>query len=113
MLVLSRKEDESIQFGEVTITVSKISGNRLSLDFIAPQRIKILRSELKDSPSPDANEHLDKISLLTLSRKEGLSVWLPEMQITVTVTEIRGNRAKIGIEAPREVKITRLKAQAA
>lgn len=50
MLVLSRKEDETIIFttplGDVEITVTAINGNRVILGLNAPKEIKILRKEL-------------------------------------------------------------------
>lgn len=47
MLVLSRKAGETIVIGgRITITVSRISGNRVSLAFDAPRQVPIRRSEL-------------------------------------------------------------------
>jgi carbon storage regulator len=47
MLVLSRRLNETIHIGSaVTIKVSKISGNRVSLGIIAPKGIQVLRGEL-------------------------------------------------------------------
>ena len=58
MLVLSRKENESItlqgsEYGAdvVTVTVLAIRGNRVKLGFAAPEEVKIVRSELLDTPS--------------------------------------------------------------
>lgn len=58
MLVLSRKINESIHIGQgVTVTVTRISGNRVTLGVTAPNDVKIIRSELKpfdDAPAAPA-----------------------------------------------------------
>ncbi len=47
MLVLSRKVGESIVIGgHVTLTVSRVIGNRVALAFDAPRQVQIRRSEL-------------------------------------------------------------------
>jgi len=49
MLVLTRKPDESIQIGEdVTITIVKVTGNKVRLGIDAPSHIRVIRSELND-----------------------------------------------------------------
>ena len=48
MLVLSRKTGEQIVIGDnISITVSRISGNRVSIGVEAPSHMKVLRGELK------------------------------------------------------------------
>ena len=44
--------------------------------------------------------------MLVLSRKKGQSIEIGD-GITVTVTQIKGNQVRIGIEAPAEVRIHR------
>ena len=47
MLVLSRKEGEKLLIGDsITLVVSKIAGNRVTLGIEAPADVKIFRSEL-------------------------------------------------------------------
>lgn len=47
MLVLSRKEDQSIIVGDnVKIHVLKVSGNRVRIGIEAPNSVRILRAEL-------------------------------------------------------------------
>lgn len=49
MLVLSRKEGEKLVIGDnITLVVSKISGNRITLGIEAPADVKIMRGELKE-----------------------------------------------------------------
>ena len=47
MLVLSRRAKEVLKVGNVTITVKKIGGNRVSLAIEAPKDVPILRGELE------------------------------------------------------------------
>ncbi len=44
--------------------------------------------------------------MLVLSRRPGESVMIGD-QITVTVVEVRGDQIRIGIDAPRSVKVYR------
>lgn len=44
--------------------------------------------------------------MLTLSRREGESIVIGD-DVTVTVTEVRGNQVRIGIDAPSDVEIVR------
>ena len=47
MLVLSRKDDQSIVIGEnIEITVLAIEGNSVKLGISAPEDVKVLRGEL-------------------------------------------------------------------
>lgn len=51
MLVLSRKEGERLCIGnDVTITVNRISGNRITLGIDAPRDVRIVRGELELEP---------------------------------------------------------------
>lgn len=52
MLVLSRKEGEKLVIGDnITLVVSKISGNRVTLGIEAPVDVKIFRGELSQAAS--------------------------------------------------------------
>ncbi len=49
MLVLSRKEGEKLVIGDnISLVVSKISGNRVTLGVEAPADVKIFRGELAE-----------------------------------------------------------------
>ncbi|MBX3420992.1 MAG: carbon storage regulator [Pirellulaceae bacterium] len=49
MLVLSRKEGEKLVIGDnITLVVTRISGNRVTVGIEAPVDVKIFRGELKD-----------------------------------------------------------------
>ena len=55
MLVLSRKEGEKLVIGDnITLVVSKISGNRVTVGIEAPADVKIFRGEL--SPQGDSSQ---------------------------------------------------------
>lgn len=45
--------------------------------------------------------------MLVLSRKEGEQIVVPECQLTVTVFDIHGERVRLGISAPSEVRVYR------
>ena len=48
MLVLSRKEGERISIGDnITVIVSKVSGNRVTIGIEAPRDVKVVRGELQ------------------------------------------------------------------
>lgn len=49
MLVLSRKEGESVRIGrDVVVTVVKLRSGRVKIGVSAPEAVKVLRSELVD-----------------------------------------------------------------
>ena len=45
--------------------------------------------------------------MLVLSRKTSEQILIPELNITITVVKIAGNRVQLGIQAPQDVEITR------
>lgn len=48
MLILSRKVGEQIVIGEgITVVVSRVSGDRVTLGLEAPPEVRILRGELR------------------------------------------------------------------
>jgi carbon storage regulator len=54
MLVLSRKVGQKIVVGDgVTITINRISGQRVSLGIIAPPGVRVVRSELQPLAAGD------------------------------------------------------------
>jgi carbon storage regulator len=49
MLVLSRKENETIHIGDdIVITLVKIDRNRVRIGITAPVEVKVIRSELAE-----------------------------------------------------------------
>ena len=54
MLVLNRKADESLQIGRyVTITILRITGNRVKIGIEAPCDVHVRRTELKRKEDDD------------------------------------------------------------
>lgn len=51
--------------------------------------------------------------MLVLSRKKLEAVVFPDLGIEVTVIEIRGDKVRLGINAPRDVTVHRSEVQAA
>lgn len=45
--------------------------------------------------------------MLVLSRKSGQTIVLPELGVALTVLDLRGDRVRIGVSAPAEVKVHR------
>ena len=45
--------------------------------------------------------------MLVLCRKESEKIYIPELNVTITLVSVEGNRARIGIEAPKDCNIIR------
>jgi carbon storage regulator len=86
MLVLSRKEGERISIGDnITLIVSKVSGNRVTIGIEAPRDVKVVRGELQmqivsefdlettpsSEPKPRATLREFAASVLPLQRQVG------------------------------------------
>lgn len=48
-LTISRRLNESVQCGDIIVSIAKIRGNRVSLKIDAPKCVRVLRSEIQDS----------------------------------------------------------------
>jgi carbon storage regulator len=46
--------------------------------------------------------------MLVLSRKKGEAIAIGHDHITITIVEIRGEKVRLGIEAPKEVPVHRM-----
>lgn len=58
MLVLSRKQTESIVIGQdITIKVIKVSGGRVRIAIDAPEHIRVCRGELIETTLVPAGDH--------------------------------------------------------
>ncbi|MEM8733951.1 MAG: carbon storage regulator [Planctomycetota bacterium] len=73
MLVLSRKEGEKLVIGDnITLVVSKIAGNRVTVGIEAPADVKIFRGEL-------AEKEQAKPSVVPLRRAATVTIDLDEI----------------------------------
>lgn len=74
MLVLSRKEGERLVIGDnITLIVSRISGNRVTVGIEAPVDVKIYRGELCDQSD------CRRSSLDVLGRSQSISIEIPDI----------------------------------
>jgi carbon storage regulator len=75
MLVLSRKEGEKLIIGDnITLVVSKISGNRVTIGVEAPPEVKIFRGELAER---DAEQ--DKACVVPMRRSATVTIDLEQL----------------------------------
>lgn len=60
MLVLTRKQKESIKIGDdITITILRVNGNAVKVGIEAPNEVRVLRGELSPRTAP-ASESADE-----------------------------------------------------
>lgn len=75
MLILQRKEGESLLIGEdVEITVMAVEAGRVRLAIQAPRSVTILRSELKVAAQTNreaADEEVSPLELLGVLKEQG------------------------------------------
>jgi len=123
MLVLSRQRNEKIVICLpkgvlITITVVDIRGIKARLGFTAPPDIPIHRKEVyeallaenPDTPVCSLAKQESEGGMLVLSRERDPEVVmvLPDgTLITITVVDIRGEKVRIGTDAPKELPVHR------
>ncbi len=74
MLVLSRKEGEKLVIGDnITLVVSKISGNRVTVGIEAPADVKIFRGELAEEKA-SSNEEKGRQTVVPLRRAATVTI---------------------------------------
>ena len=75
MLILQRKEGESLLIGEeVEVTVLAVEAGRVRLAIEAPREVPILRSELKAAAQTNreaADEEISPLELLNALKEQG------------------------------------------
>ncbi|MCI9557307.1 carbon storage regulator [Oscillospiraceae bacterium 50-16] len=75
MLILQRKEGESLLIGEeVEVTVLAVEAGRVRLAIQAPREVPILRSELKAAAQTNreaADEEISPLELLNALKEQG------------------------------------------
>lgn len=79
MLVLSRKEGEKLVIGDnITLVVSKIAGNRVTVGIEAPADVKIFRGELKQKDEAEEK----KPRVVPLRRAATVTIDLDESMLS-------------------------------
>ncbi len=106
MLVLSRQRDESIIIGKmlVTITVLEVKGRLVRLGIRAAdlgiRRKEVIPPGTRPSPPTDGGGYL------VLSRRVDQEILIGD-NIELLIVDIRGDKVRIGIEAPKDVPVHR------
>lgn len=120
VLVLSRRRDEQIVIGNTRVVIVDIRGDKVRLGIVAPSDIAVHRQEIEEAIKQERAQKgeppmqsvaypaaLYQGTALVLSRKKNESVVINH-EVTVVVVEIRGDKVRLGVEAPKEVPVHRL-----
>lgn len=128
MLVLSRHRDERIMVTPgVILTIVDIRGDKVRLGIQAPADVPVHRREVFDAierenrratPNYVPKTPLDLTTLpaidtksasgmLVLSRKRNESIVI-NGNVEIVIVEVRGDKVRLGIEAPKEYPVHRL-----
>ena len=120
MLVLSRMYGQSLFISDnIVVTVFK-TGSRIKFGIQAPRNVRILRDNAcplpEDEVNADSSDKLEdvgtggtmveELTRLVISRKTGESFTIGG-DVIVTLLKVFGTRVRLGIEAPRDVRIVR------
>lgn len=128
MLVLSRRRDEQIIVTRaVILTIVDIRGDKVRVGIQAPSQVPVHRREVHDAIDrenrrstpgyvPAAPIDLTALpaidtksasGMLVLSRKKNESIVI-NGNVEVVIVEIRGDKVRLGVEAPKEYPVHRL-----
>ncbi len=111
MLVLSRKMNEHIIINDdIAVTVLRFTGASVRLGIRAPGDTRVLRLEISGPEAEIKPLEGDEIhkgdGMLVLSRRRDEAIRIGPW-ITITVVEVRGDKVRLGIEAPKEFPVHR------
>jgi len=119
MLVLSRHREESVTIGKMLITIIDIRGDKVRIQITAPKEIPVHRKEVFETerrknggakpppvPFPSSWEMPKDSSGLVLSRKRDESIII-NSEIEIVVVDIRGDKVRLGIDAPTDIPVHR------
>ena len=106
--VFTRKIDEAFHIGDtIRVLVGDIRGDRGRLVIEAPPSVPVLRAEIRGADIPAKQIYARKdFTRLVLTRSKGEMIYIGD-DIRITIVEIRGDRIRLGIEAPRSVAVDR------
>ena len=118
MLVLSRRKDESIIIGdEIEIIIVDVRGDKVRLGINAPDmpvhRKEIFLKILEEVVTEILCKKEQKgDGLLVLSRQRDESIVIGKSidileNIEITIVDVRGDKVRLGINAPREISVHR------
>lgn len=129
MLVLSRMRGQSIIINDnIIVTLYKIRGDKIQLQFKAPREVLIYRMEVyravkalrrkvaaNEPLTSEEQTRLDKCieaeakrgGTLTLSRQHNDVVMIGD-DIEVIVADISGDTVRLGVNAPKSITVHRL-----
>ena len=91
MLVLTRKNRDTIRIGNnVTVTILRVKGNTVRVGIEAPREVRVMRGELPDDFTDEAETELDsheesEVSGLPLGRHQNRVRERREMAVVETV----------------------------
>lgn len=106
MLVLSRDQDEAIIIGDnIVLTVQEFRGAKVRVHVSAPKKIPVYRAEL-GSPTSKRRSNSRKNGSLIISRKKGEEIIIGR-NIAIMVVNIRDEKVRFGISAPRDIPVHR------
>jgi carbon storage regulator len=102
MIVQSRKKNERIIIGEreIIVEVGAMSAEKVDLRVQAPQQRKVWLHGPVEVANDPANEWA------VVSRKKGERIFVGD-DVIVEVIEIRGDKVRLGTEAPKELTVHR------
>lgn len=118
MLVLSRKESEDIIINNnIAVTIIEMRGNKARIGIKAPKNIPIYRAEIDDNEKRRVRQKANQAGsstvdinkaggYLTITREKDQRIEIGD-NISIMVVEIRGDKVRLGIEAPKEVPVHR------
>lgn len=124
MLVLSRQKNESIvcgENGEVEIIIIDVRGDKVRLGTIAPNmpihREEVFRKIVAEMAKgvteiPLEKKQTDQKGFLVLSRQKDESIVIGrdidiEKNIKVMIVDVRGDKVRLGITAPKDTPVHR------
>lgn len=107
MIVMSRQENESIIINDdILVTVASVHGGNVRISIDAPLEIPLYEQKCQDGEYQRGNLLERHTQGIIVTRKRDEGIFIGE-HIIVTVVDVRGDKARLGIQAPKEIPIHR------